>query len=507
MLHWNHKPPSCRWVLLLDFLVLGVLLMITVKCDSDKSISPSEIIDFATMCSGIKKIREISKMHELITKLKQFKNAHETSITKRVRSKLEPCVNKAESIISLEGIIEKKHGVCSSQHVDMIESYYNEYIKNFVTANSLVAKTKMLGQRRAMPLTMNFFSLYANQVSVHCKKHMRLSLSRIEKEGVVSKEDLDMASTWLTPTEAAECEYVPNRFASLNANQESSVGGSSGNRIKGGPEVSKKAKVKSCEIRSFLSNLSNINELALLIDSDKAALSFDLSSEGTHDATDNIPTRARINKDGDDDELFVVIPADRMKMMADISTVCLRFRPIYRETVMPVVRLALMGAAYEYKEFDEISATSPILKKWFGLTIVCETVLKSHLVKKGDKHHDSNGESYIVVDGQCEGTNDCAPFIAKQSDPNASLDVEEKTNRILSELYLESPIENNLWIHEYGPSKLSPNKTPLKKALYTLLRIDSKDHAKAVIKLGEVKRWLARGIITMIPTALSYLSG
>lgn len=457
-------------------------------------------LELAKLCGKVHSIKKISEMRKLIKSLKtltdngETPHSHSKSPLRYLTPKpSEPCLAQAPAFLDLGDIIDEKVNVCSSDHVTKLEHYYDEHLRSYMTSSTL-SPLHLIGHD-SRPLTLRFFMWYAKQVSFACKSNFFRSLRIVEEANIVSDYDFELALPWLSRADFMTSEHTPfEKDSSQHEHHQQ-------------PPLTKKRAHQQSKARSALEELTDIDELAILLNSDDAVLAMNEQQQQQPEApagatSANMDSNDDSGADDANQNVVLLVPESRMKMVTDITMACSKFKPIYEQVVMPIVRLARLGASPEFDKFEEACKKKPEAKKWFGLTLVCETMLKSRLVKANkDEHVKEDG---LVVVGECdEAKISCEQIETKNYGSHVPSLIEQKVKGML-----RIKIEDELWISKYDKTPIRRLTDNFEKKWIKTFNIDNvHDHVNFIHMREHAKRVSVRLAVSILVASIMNMKG
>lgn len=403
-----------------------------VECAAKQS--PEQIKELDSLCYELGSIKKLSQVEQLIDVLKKVmkdvnyidykKYSHWNDYWKRSIYHTRPCLMQANAIVDLEPIIGERANVCKSSHINKIEDYHRKYIKSIQSTASSHQK----------PITSNFFHLYAGQVAIICKQNLLQSLNNANDK-LFDADSYAKFMPWLS--EEGTCEA---------------------NKI---PETLQHGSERQCNARRALSSVKSVYELVDSLDKDQESMARMLAKlkEGNNKAVEG---QLETDRQRSKIEFILMVPEHDKQPVKDVLKSCSDFRPIYENTVLPIVRLISLGIDPDFEKFDRKfdakCREEKIVQRWFSITLVCNSMLKSRL---SDSANDTgngtpdvvNQHGLVIVDGKQE-----------QAENDA-------TNNEPPE-FLSYPIEDELWVGKFMSSHLGRLKSSFIKNIVKTFKIN-----------------------------------
>lgn len=299
-----------------------------------------------SLCRDISSITNLKTMQQLIDSLKtvsskrlEIKRTNSWSFFNYDR--MVPCLDNANSIIELEPLISERVNVCKPSHIDLIEAYQKAHTRN--------------------KLTRKFFKIYAYQVSTICKQNMARNL--VEAEKGLTEDIFEKAMPWVASGDSCDTNMRSDKLEDAFKQEYSDQ------HIK-------------CMAIEAISSLDNINELVDVMRNDQR-LNEDIQSVEGGAKTDSKtragtflisrePTRKQIYMN-----LYDLIPRDAKSSVDEMVATCKELEAIYQQTVMPIVRLAMIGYDLGHIKFDRKCQKEKSIQRWFSVTLICNSILQS----------------------------------------------------------------------------------------------------------------------------------
>lgn len=403
-------------VLLVAFLV--VQSTVSASDNSNGSLaSPSDLEaareSLIALCRKVSSMKHLSQVEALIFSLKRVLRFENADATMRKQSwnlmpnPMKSCIEDKDAILDLEEIIKERANVCKSTHLDKIEAYQEKWID--------------VGPHIKPKVTRQFFRRYANQVSFNCRRNLLHWLNEAELRFFSEKNrDYSTILPW---------------FARKNTCTKQQIDG----------ELMNKGEVKSIgdltieEKRCLASETLSVKSIGELVET----LHHEKNGKKQHDAA-----------------LFLLVPSIYHDKLDLILASCASVEPIFRETILPIVRLAQMDYYPDFKEFEKKCETERVIQEWFSITLICSSLLDSKIID--DKKY-SDFDPYIkqkivvIVDNDGYGNNGAA---------------EAETQATAPSLFIENPIEDELFLSRYNPNRLSKIKESFFNKVFKVLKIE-----------------------------------
>lgn len=383
--------------------------------------SSQQMKELDSLCSELGSIKKLSQLEQLIDALVKVmkdvnyidyqKYSHRNDYWKRSLFHTRPCLVQADAIVELEPIIKERDNVCKSSHINKIEDYHKKYIKSKQLAPPSYQK----------PITSNFFHLYAGQVAIICKQNLLQSLN-LANEKLFNSDSYAKFMPWLSKEDTCEATKISDTLQQETERQ--------------------------CNARRALSSVKSVYELVDSIDRDQESIAKMVAKlkEDSNRVADS-----QLETDGQHSgiEFILMVPEHDKQPVKDILKSCSDFRPIYENTVLPIVRLISLGIDPDFEKFDQKfdakCREEKLVQKWFSITLICNSMLKSRLP---DSANDAGNNTpsmmsqhgLIIVDGK------------QQQNLNDETNHEPPG-------FLSYPIEDDLWIGKFISSRLGRLKS------------------------------------------------
>lgn len=402
------------------------------------------------LCRRMSSFKELAQMQELIDNLKLYLGensdgingsqsnmsidwlAHPGSALSSLVGKApaEKCLEQAQAILDLEPILQSRESVCSKAHLDLLEQYHNKW--------SLLDRRLVTGR---------FLTLYGNQVSFLCKSSLLHTLTMAEEKLSIGQSDFEKAMPWLKRKSCSSSSVADDLVSDVLMNDN---------------DDNDEHLNQYCLAQQALTNVHNINELAAVINSNDQLQSSSLigdqkvsipsAANPLQDSTIGAAAAAQVvEPETGKDEVFLVVPDSLRPILNRMLGACSRLQPVYQNTVLPIVRLLKLGYDPEFRNFEKICRESEQVRRWFSATLVCNSLLSSHVENKDElrikkeevQQLPKNGrqESFVVVQEEKKEANEETHDAFK-----GNISKQEENN--LMEL-IRVPIDNELWMHKY----------------------------------------------------------
>lgn len=409
----------------------------------------SQMKHLGSLCNELKTIKKLSEMDQLIKVLKEVmkdvdyieyqKYSHWNEYWKQTFDHSRPCLAQADAIVNLNPIIIERENVCKSNHITKIEAYYEKYLKNKLTTHCNQPK----------PITSDFFFLYAGQVAIICKQNLLKSLN-LADEKLFNDDSYAKVMPWQSNQENI-CKTIDLNHNAISPTNKK-------------PSNQREETQRLCSARQALSGAKNVYELVESIDRDEQTMIRMVT--GFEDDSKAADSLNNINlEDSNETEYILVVPEHDKQTIEEILKTCLKFKPVYENTVLSIVRLISMGIDPDFKKFnrrfDLKCQQEKLIQQWFSITLICNSMLKSRLAD--DANDVDGGNDISKLDGQ-------HGFIIVEEERHQ----DEENNSFLEEplSFLSYPIEDELWIGKFLPSRIGRLKTKFIKNIVKTFKIN-----------------------------------
>ena len=430
----------------------------------------TEAVDsLKTLCHRKQPITSLSEMRKLVAALRALRGQHGAqfspsrfSWSARVatsgRSSLEQCLRHMHNLLDLEELLDESEtaDVCSARHVDKIERY-------------LAAHRQPAG----FWLLDEFVKLYAEQVAFRCKSSLLHSLGVAAKLGLADEQDLVRAVPWLARQDG-QCQLGASgqldellereaRAARLATNGLASQQQSSASH----QQQRSAARLDLCLARSLLT-LTSVQELAELTSQDRSSKHSLMErvtgvggpptgagqprAEGGQAA--ELPAAAA---EQEQQLYLLVVPEGQTPVIEGMLAACRRLRPVYENTIMPIVRLIRLGFDPPFATFDRVCQTNQMVQNWLAAVALCDALLGSRLeLAKRDSlgqlfHEEAQG--LLLVD-ELDGSKE------EQQQPETvdgeGQSLQGSSSLSYAQIVAALPkigLDDELWLHKYRKTK------------------------------------------------------
>lgn len=478
---------------------LGALCFLGYTRASIKQETRRSEAELGQLCRKINTFKKISQMNELISLLRPISKQYlfDTSngqivVTSPInlfnQNPMMPCIQQADAILDLDEIINERTNVCANSHLNKIENYHDKYIKPLISSSNDNSFARVLRQIQKV-ITAKFFRLYADQVSFLCKSNLLHSLKLVESNELVEQDDYVKALPWLSHANSIICKKIDQQHsvASKLETKQQQVLLTDLNGFT-------KEEIQQCKASKALSEISTINELVEAFELDeKSRISLEKAKQDDTTGKNKEEIGSNVNGEETFNEhsgLFLIVPPDQMHLVKDMLISCSKLRPIYEQTIQPIVRLARLGYNPSFNNFDKVCTEEKLIQKWFGITLVCNAILSSHLTdinryQELKEDFEANKKSLIVID-ELDTITD-----SDQQDEGTGL------SKVLE--LMKNPIEDELWVYKYGTNKLQRFRDGVLKKIFKLFNVeDIDDHVVFRKRLADTNHWIIRVVIITV---------
>lgn len=411
------------------------LLVLLLCCFGSRNLAcgfrAPEDPELSQLFSKVVETKRISEMQQLIDTAHQisanFKHTNSSQANHLSAScgswmgtdrKEDAVMQHIKAIIDLGPILSEREDVCKTSHIDMVEAYKEKHLDP------------------GFKITKSFFNLYTNQVSFECKRNLWHALNVADSE-YVDQDDYIRVMPWQT---AETC------FRDLEKDKD--------HLAEGYIKIAR----ERCNAIMALTSTKGINELTEVLISIKST-----ALEGQNSRT-NAP------------ELFTLLIPEKIRpSIEEMRSACKRLELIYAKTILPIVRLLNMGFDPDYQKFNRKCKTEPLIQRWFSVTVICTSMMNSRLGPSAANH----GAGLIVVGDDNLETAGSANETSSTESEGAALNLNEK-KPLPKDLYMY-PIEDELWIGKYQPSRLKKLTTRYVHNIMKAFKLD-KLHTNVVFK-------------------------
>lgn len=414
--------------------VIVTLLLQAVKLThqsttNNNDAASHQIKRFGELCRDIDSIKHLSKMQELIDLLKKVlredvavrltTNSTKSSFLKANLMKLfrtdpyKSCLTHQRQLLDLEPLItERKENLCNLNFIENLISYYKAHDLGGTQRSS---SRQLLFSSHQTPIIKRFFHLFARQISFHCKRQLLHSLNVAADYSQAEEYELVKLLPWLdnsgsssSSSQRFQCDAIKtlagfDSLSSLASAMDKNL------YIATVPTAARKRKFVVLSAAD-----KEVKQTRAMSDHEEAVMSEKLSDK---------TTKENIKK---------------------VREICIKLQPIYSNTVLPLVRLMHTNLDADYPGFDERCQREQTIRRWLGITLVCDSILTNPLVNKSIEPTVVNHDIARV------NSNGVPDYLANDADQ----------------------LEDELWVNNYTPSSLSKYKDSFINTIMKTFKLD-----------------------------------